>query len=325
MQEPDFLEYIGNKVVILGHHNADLDAIGSAVGVKELIQRLRPESVAVIVMPDDISKLSMQIIKLLDLEIEESYSGLFDTIVIVDTGSLTQIGSWENRIKEEGYVVVHIDHHLHYEQMSKHVDLHICNDEASSTSEIVYNLFEKYELVPSKITSKALLSGIYFDSKSFSIGKSSTFLIISKLLKHIEDFSEIKDLFHKDILPSEKIARLKAAQRIEIHRVDDWIIVFSEVNSFHASCARGLVSLGADIAIVSSSDDHKLRSSLRSTEKFYNKTGVHLGELVNEMSTSLKGAGSGHPSAAGFNGIGHLKDLKNILYSLIKIKLDNQH
>ena len=46
---------------------------------------------------------------------------------------------------------------------------------------------------------------------------------------------------------------------------------------------------------------------------------------MNEMSTYLEGAGSGHPTAAGFNGKGQLNDLKNILFSLLKIKLDNQH
>ena len=97
MRESGFLEYIGRKVVILGHHNADPDAIASAIGVKELIQRLRPESFAVIVMPADISKLSLQIINSLDLEIVESYSDSFDTVVIVDSGNLTQIGSTHSR------------------------------------------------------------------------------------------------------------------------------------------------------------------------------------------------------------------------------------
>jgi len=323
LREPGFLEYIGRKVVILGHHNADPDAIASAIGVKELIQRLRPESFAVIVMPADISKLSLQIINSLDLEIVESYSDSFDTVVIVDSGNLTQIGSWEEHIQEEECVVILIDHHTLDEQIMKHVDLLIHNDEASSTSEIVYNLFERYELVPSQVTSKALLTGISFDTKYFSIGNSSTFMTLSELLKQIGDISEIKSLMQKENRPSEKIARLKSGQRVDIHRINNWIIVFSEVSSFHASCARGLISLGADLAIVSGSENHELRSSLRSTREFYNATGVHLGKLVNNLSLIFSGNGSGHPTAAGFNGKGCLNNIKTILISQLKLKLDN--
>jgi nanoRNase/pAp phosphatase (c-di-AMP/oligoRNAs hydrolase) len=63
-----FKDYIGNKVVVLGHHNADPDAIGAAVGIKELIERLSPSSLVICVMPADISALSERIIEMLELE-----------------------------------------------------------------------------------------------------------------------------------------------------------------------------------------------------------------------------------------------------------------
>ena len=63
MQEPGFIEYIGDFVVIIGHHNADLDAIGAAQGIKELIMKIKPDTITQIVMSEDISRLSENIIK----------------------------------------------------------------------------------------------------------------------------------------------------------------------------------------------------------------------------------------------------------------------
>ena len=49
---------------------------------------------------------------------------------------------------------------------------------------------------------------------------------------------------------SEKIARLKASQRMKVYRKGDWIIATAEVSSFQASVARGFLNLGADVAII---------------------------------------------------------------------------
>jgi phosphoesterase RecJ-like protein len=302
LQEPGLVEYIGESVIILGHHNADPDAVGSAQGVKELIERLKPGTVTRIVMPDDISRLSMKLIEALELDVFEGSSMSFDTLVIVDSGGLNQLGAWESQVIGGAHVVILIDHHTLDERLSKHVDLLIHDDEASSTSEIVQRLYEKNQLTPSVTTSKALLAGIVFDSKYFTLGDSNTFKAASMLLENIGDISGIREIMQTEIDVSEKIARLKSGQRSEIHQINDWVIVFSELGSYQASGARALISIGADIAIVIGSEKDETRVSLRSTQAFYDKTGLHLGELVSAFSSANGGSGSGHPTAAGYNG-----------------------
>jgi phosphoesterase RecJ-like protein len=317
LQEPGFLEYIGVAVVILGHHNADPDAVGSAQGVKELIERLKTGTVTQIVMPDDISKLSRKLIQELELDVREKSSIDPDTIVIVDSGGLNQLGSWENIIRDGKYVLILVDHHTLDNRLAEQVDLLIHDETASSTSEIMYQLFRKHGVTPTVKTSKALLAGIAFDTKFLSIGGSETFETVSMLLKEIKDVSEIREMMHIESDLSERIARLKAGQRSDIRQIGEWVIVFSELGSFQASGARALISLGADLAIVVGSEKNETRISLRATQGFYDETGIHLGELVSWLGSEYGGFGSGHPTAAGYNGSVSYDALKSALLGKI--------
>lgn len=317
MQEPSFIEYIGESVVILGHHNADPDAVGAAQGVKELIENLKPDANIHVVMPDDISRLSMQIIASLGLTVSENYSGAFDTIVAVDSGGLNQLGEWGEVIKAHQQVIVVIDHHTLDDELSHCTDLLIHDDEASSASELVYRLYEQYAVTPSIKTAKALLAGVVFDTKFFSIGTSKTYEKVSGLLAYIGDLSQIMSLFKTETDVSERIARIKTAKRAEIHRIQEYVVVFSEVGSYQASGARALISLGADLAIVVGEEKNGLRASLRSTQGFFDTSGVHLGKLVSGYSDVFGGSGSGHPTAAGYNGISSYDDFKRELLKFL--------
>ena len=323
LQEPGFLEYIGDRVVVLGHNNADPDAVGAAQGVRELVEKLKPNVIVEVVMPDDISRLSMNIIEELGLDIKENSSSQFDTVIVVDSSGLNQLGEWDQKINKNGRVTILIDHHTLEDESSRNFDLLIHDDTASSTCELVYRLYEKYDLVPTIRTSRALLAGILFDSKFLSIGSSQTFQVVSDLLENIGDISEVRSMLYLKADVSERIARLKTSQRSEIYHVGDYVVVFSEVGSFQASGARALIALGADLAIVIGSEKYELRASLRSSQSFFDQTDLHLGELVSEISEQFTGFGSGHPTAAGFNGSGQVIEFKKALLDKIKEKINN--
>jgi hypothetical protein len=143
----------------------------------------------------------------------------------------------------------------------------------------------------------------------------------SNLLKITGDISDIYDLMKIGPNLSVKIARLKASQRMEIHRIEKWICTTSQISSHQASGARGLISLGADLAIVSGTKKGKLRSSLRSTKEFFEETGVNLGQLVSELGLYIQGSGSGHPTSAGFNGEGKKEDFESKILEIIRGKI----
>ena len=101
-------------------------------------------------------------------------------------------------------------------------------------------------------------------------------------------------------------------------RFKEWIIVISKLGSFQSSGARALLSLGADVAVVSGKNKDVTRSSLRSTNNFFTKTGIHLGELVSLVSIDLDGNGSGHPTAAGFNGFCEVQEFNDLVLQRLK-------
>lgn len=303
-----FKNFLGSDIVILGHHNADPDAIGAAVGVKELVRALNPTSRVEVLMPKDISILSSRIIDKLQLDVLEDFDEYFDTVILVDTGSLNQLGDWQHKITNAKNLLV-IDHHSKNDEVESIANYYLIDSDTSSTSELVYRLMNEVGHPPSSRVSKALLAGIMFDTKFFSIGSSSTYEAVSKLLEIIGDISQVRDLFNTTYPTPEKIARIKAAQRMEFVRVSNWVIGFSELGSYQSSGARALIGLGADVSVVSGTEKKETRSSLRSTSHFYESTKIHLGDLVSGISNELDGEGSGHPTAAGFNGTCSIDEL----------------
>ncbi|MBN2335308.1 DHH family phosphoesterase [Candidatus Bathyarchaeota archaeon] len=316
-----FLGLLGDRVIILCHHNADPDALGAAQGVKELVTELVGAETE-IVLPDDASTLARYIASSLDISLKEEAEFSPDTIIVVDSGSLNQLGEWEKKVKKTSAKLIFIDHHLPDSEMYELSSLYLVDADASSASEIVYRLYEYHDVSPSEKTSTALLAGIAYDTKHFSLGGSDTFRIISRLLEPIGDVLRVKDILSIPPRQSEKIARLKAGQRAEVMVIGEWVLAFSRLGSFQSSGARALVSLGADLSVVAGEEGGALRASLRSTNRFYQGTRLHLGETVNTLAQSFNGSGSGHPTAAGFNGEGNLDEFMDAVKRLLREELE---
>ena len=315
-------ELVGRRVVIVGHHNADPDVLGAAQGVKELVEALKPGVEVEILLPDDVSSISRSIASSLDVEIVETTTiAEPDTIIVVDTGALSQLGAYEPTLRSSGAKVVFVDHHTRDDEAAALADLYILEPDASSTSEIVYRVMRHHDVRPSPKTSKALLAGMVFDSRHFSIGGAETFRAASELLEDIGDIGEVKDLMAGPMDASEKLARLKAGQRAELRTMDNWIIVFSQLGSYQASGARALVSMGADLVAVAGEEKGEIRVSLRSTNEFSVHTGLNLGELAALIGREFGGSGSGHPTAAGINCRGSLVEFRCRFFEVLGERL----
>lgn len=316
-------ELVGEKVLIIGHHNADPDALGAAQGVRELVEALRPGSKAEVLLPDDVSTLSRSIASGLGLNISETVQMADpDTIVVVDTGALNQLGDYEATLRGTEANIIFIDHHVHNDEIADLADLYILEPDASSTSEIVYRALRHNGVKPSRQTSKALLAGITYDTRHFSMGGAETFRAASELLESVGDISELKNLMASTLDFSEKLARLKAGQRAELRVYGAWAIVFSQLGSYQASGARALVSLGGDLAAVGGEEKGEIRVSLRSTNDFSRLTGLNLGDLASRLGAEFGGSGSGHPTAAGINCIGSLDEFKARFFEVVREKLE---
>lgn len=323
--ETTLRKFFKGKIAIFGHQNADPDAICSAIALKKLITSLNPSTRINILIPGGPSKLTNSVIDFFNIEISEKlHDKDLDLICVVDTGSLIQLGDWRDFVAGSKVKKIFIDHHIPNPEISELADVYLVDEEATSTSEMIYKLYKKYSMKPSLNTARALLAGISFDSKHFGIGTSETFKIVSELLEIGGSIPEIKKLLSTKMPYSERIARLKASQRMNIHHIDDWIIATSDLSSYQSSAARAFLRLGADIAVVAGEKGNELRASMRSTEDFQRTTGIHLGYLSRELGGAFEGSGSGHSGAAGLNAKGDTEKFITSALDLINEKLKNK-
>jgi phosphoesterase RecJ-like protein len=312
-------------VLLLCHHNADPDAIGSAYAFQSLLAKCRPNMTAEIGIGQGISRLSKHILKHLPIVVNlQPNVEKADAIVLLDTNTTQQLGKLSERVTKTKAPIIVIDHHAAHPATESIAKLCITNEGASSTCEMVYDFYKQLNTKPGLNEAKALFLGITFDTRHFILAKTSTFKTISELSDiGVNPQEELSSL----ALPmdfSERVARMKACRRAKLIKVENWIIALSHVSAYQASAARALVDVGAHLAAVAGQKNEKIEISIRCTREFNQVTGIHLGrDLAKPLGDYLQGMGGGHATAAGVNGTGYIeKGLKRCL-RLIKEKLSN--
>jgi len=309
-------QYKDKKVLLLTHHNADPDALCSAIALSEGLAQLGIESEIGVV--ESARTLAQKVAEKLDAVYTTNPKFEQDLIVLLDTSTEGQLSKLAETFKQSGAKKMVIDHHTEQE-LTFSVDLKYVDEKASSTTEIVYELLEKLGVKITDRMAKAIVIGLVTDTAHFKFATAKNFRLIAKLLdEHSMQLSDILSLLAIRPHISEKIAVMKAVGRAETHRKGDYLIITSTVGSFEAAAARALLRVGADVAIVASVKGDELRVSMRSNHYFHTKTKIDLGkDVIPELKKLVDGSGSGHPTAAGFNGK-NTKSVRTVLETLAK-------
>ena len=310
-------------VVLLCHHNADPDAIYAAFAFSQLLGRLRPELEIEIAAAHGPSRLAKSMLKSLPVKLAaQPRIEKADLIVLLDTNTIQQLDEWAERVKESDSSIIVIDHHASHPETERLATMYVTNEEASSTCEIVYQLFKDAEVELTEVEAKALFLGIAFDTRHFVIANSNTLKTVADLIEAGVDARETLPLLSLPMEYSERMARLKAGCRVKLLKINNWLIAFSHVSAYQASSARALVGLGAHVAIVAGQRGGRLQVSLRSAREVYQKTGIHLGrDIAKPLGEYLNGMGGGHSVSAGANGVGNIVNCLKYCVSLVKERL----
>jgi phosphoesterase RecJ-like protein len=316
-------EHDAQLIVLLCHHNADPDAVCSAYALSQLLRRLRPKLNIEIAAARGSSRLSRFLLKELPAKlttqppIEEA-----DLLILLDTNTIQQLDEWGERVKASNSPIIVIDHHAGHPETERLATLCMADEEASSTCEIIYDLFKEMKVELTETEAKALFLGMAFDTRHFVLAKSSTFKAVAELVDVGVKTEEALSLLSLPTESSERIARLKAGQRVKLIKINDWLIALSHVSSYQASAARALIGLGAHVAIVAGQRGETIQISLRSSRDFYESAGIHLGrDIANPLGTYLNGMGGGHATSAGANGVGDLEASLKGCVRLLKDKV----
>jgi len=176
--------------------------------------------------------------------------------------------------------------------------------------------------MPSADEAKALFLGLAFDSRHFVIATSETLKVVADLVDAGVNAQETLPVLSLPMAHSERMARLKASTRIKLLKINCWLIALSQVSAYQASAARGLIALGAHVAVVAGKKGDKIQVSFRASSEFYKETDLHMGrDLATPLGEFLGGMGGGHSVSAGANGDGDVKACLNFCAKLIKKRL----
>ena len=214
-----------SNVLIMGHTNSDIDAIGSSLGIYRLATNINKQA-NIITNPNYgvAIKSFMNVI-----EKDENYKDVFidknealtkiteDTLfVIVDTHKRNFVEAPE--LLEKANKIVIIDHHRRSTDYIDNAILAFHEVYASSASELVTELIQyaEKEITLPQIEAEALYGGIVVDTKNFAFKTGvRTFEAAAYLRKCGIDILKVKKWFQSDLEGYNKIADVvKKAQMI---------------------------------------------------------------------------------------------------------------
>jgi len=312
-----------NSASILCHQNADLDAVCSAYALYSLLKRINKKLRIEIATPS-LSRISQRVLThfpekfVTKPHLEES-----DLIFAVDTNTIQQLGEWKDTVALRRSNLIVIDHHALHPRTSETALMVVCDETATSTCEIIYEIYQSFGVKPSRLDAVTMIVGIYYDSRHLLLAKSKTFQVLSDLTAYGLDMEKAVSILQVPVQESERIARLKATQRAQIRRIGKWIVSTTVVGSYQASVARALIMLGAHVAVVGGEKKGRLRISLRSTSDFYRKTKIHLGrDIAIPVGEQFQGMGGGHALAAGISGSGDIAQAITQCLGLISMRFN---
>jgi c-di-AMP phosphodiesterase-like protein len=221
------MELIGQSshVFIMGHKNADLDAVGAAMGISCMCRKKGKKAHIVI---DKERNAANQLLE--EIYKVPEYEGVFisgdeallmadtrSTLVVVDTNRPDQVES--RPLLDAMSRVCVVDHHRRAADYIEPVVVNLHEPYASSASELVTELLqysvEKQDVLP--IEAKSLLAGIFLDTKSFNVRTGErTFEAAAVLRRMGADTVEVKKLLQNDF--QETMAKYQIIKSARLYR-----------------------------------------------------------------------------------------------------------
>ncbi len=243
------MELIGqsSQVFIMGHKNADLDAVGAAMGISCMCRKKGKKAYIVIDLMNNASQNLLEEIQQVPEYRDVFISGQdallmcdsHSTLVVVDTNRPDQV-EFKPLLESISRICV-VDHHRRAADYIDPVVLNLHEPYASSTAELVTELLqyavERPDILP--IESKSLLAGIFLDTKSFNVRTGErTFEAAAVLRQWGADTVEVKKLLQSDF--QDTMAKYQIIKSARLYRQE------IAVAALNTTTSRPLAAQAAD-------------------------------------------------------------------------------
>lgn len=277
-----------NTIIIHRHSSPDGDAIGSQIGLRNVLQFNFPEK-RIYAVGDAPGRYSFVEDSIMDDIGDETYEGAL--AILLDMGASHLVSDDRYRLAQK---TIRIDHHQYVE---KFTDLEIVDCGYESCAGLVAGLCMEWGLAVPSNGAKALFTGMVTDSGRFRYDStnSRTFRIASFLYEQGFDASDIYTNLYQDDL---KMIQLRASFTLRIQLTENNVAYIyttrEEVEKMGVSTftvSRGMVNTMAEIKGVNTwvnftETDEGVLCELRSKTQNINQIAVKYG-------------GGGHIKASG--------------------------
>ena len=287
------------QIIIMGHKNPDIDAIGSALGIYRLAKSLDKKANIVATTEGLALKELLQSLSedeeyknvIINKEVAENLITPETLLIVVDTNKSTHVEMPE--LLEKTSKIAIIDHHRRSTDFIKESILTFHEVYASSAAELVTEVLQYTEVQPKLTTleAEALYAGIMMDTKNFTFKTGvRTFEAAAYLRRYSIDIIKVKKWFQTDLETYRKIMNI--IEKTEIIRDVIGISTYeSEDTSAGLVCAKAADEL-LTIGNITTS------FVLGTTEEGVSISGRSVGEINVQLILEKMGGG-GHSTVAG--------------------------
>lgn len=288
----------GKKFFIAGHLNPDGDSLGSTLAMTSLLERMgktvyayaAPAIGADLHFLPNLSKIHVGVLP---------EKPDFDTVLLLECSDRQRGGDLESVIGPDT-LLINIDHHLVSEA---YADVNHIDSGASSTAEIIFQLYEAYdqeELRPTADEATCLYTGVVTDTGRFvhSNTTAEALRVASSLVALGADIRKINQViyFTKSYIELKLLGR--ALEKMEMrfdNKYSQILLTRRDFETFGANPAQtqGIVSQptmipGVEVSSLIKEEPDKVSVNLRSRGS------------VDVSSIAQQFGGGGHARAAGF-------------------------
>lgn len=297
-----------NNALLAIHQNPDGDALGSALAFSEYFSRLNlPHA---IFCKHEAPKSFRFLPGIEKISTDQSIfkTGPFDLLMVLDSGDLLYAGIKEllSQLSPRP-AIIKIDHHPGGEEFG---DINLIETNASSTTDIIFRIFEHNRVKITKEISTCLLCGIVTDTGGFS-NLATTPAALNNAAELLLSGARAKQII-TNTLSNHSIPRLKlwgkALSRLSKNAESKFVTTVITLNDLKEcganekeveGIANFLNSLDDAnvILVLHEKEDGTIKGSLRTT---------HPNIDVSQLAKAL--GGGGHKKAAGFTIPGRIKE-----------------
>ncbi|MBR3714393.1 MAG: bifunctional oligoribonuclease/PAP phosphatase NrnA [Clostridia bacterium] len=231
-------------IIIHRHKNPDGDALGSQIGLRQIIKDSFPEK-KVFTVGDSTPRFSFMEGAVMDDIPDETYCGAL--AIILDTSASALISDTRYTTAD---ATARMDHHIFCEKIA---DEEVTDTSYESACGLITDFAIECGLTVSPIAAKSLYTGMVTDSGRFRYDSTSaqTFRLASFLMERKFDTSDIYRSLYSDDLDFVKL-RAKFVLKIETtpHRVAYIYTTIDEAKSYGVdifTISRGMVNVMGEI------------------------------------------------------------------------------